>query len=158
MSDSADNMIQEIQGDLPLTRRPFQEFARHLGVTETELCGKINALKEHGLIRRYGAVLRHRDAGFQYNVMAVFNVPDGLVDDIGERLAAKSYISHCYERDRCDDWPYNLYAMIHARDEGEGESFMKECQTIVGNFPCNILKSLKEYKKTSLTILKGNND
>ena len=37
-------------------------------------------------MRRFAAILRHRDAGFTANGMIVWNVPDNIIDKIGLKI------------------------------------------------------------------------
>ena len=142
MSPDDKQFLKEIEKDLPLASRPFKGLLSYI----------INA-KDNGSIRRYGGVLGHRKSGFSFNVMVVFNLPDDITDKIGSRISKKSFVSHCYERDRYDDWHYNLYAMVHAKNKEEGLLFIAELKSIASDHPCETLKSGKEYKKTSLKIL-----
>ncbi|MFH1504984.1 MAG: Lrp/AsnC family transcriptional regulator [Candidatus Omnitrophota bacterium] len=150
--DSRD-LLEVIQNDLPLKSSPFLILAQEAGVKEEDILSLIEQGKKKGQIRRYGAALRHIKLGLTFNVMAVFDVSGDEIDTLGAKVSAKGYISHCYERERNKEWPFNLYAMIHARDEEEGLRFIDEIKAITNNCPFKILKSLKEYKKTSLRLL-----
>jgi hypothetical protein len=67
-------------------------------------------------------------------------------------LAKKHYISHCYERPSFENFPYNLYAMMHAQTPEELDGYIKESVTLLGNPEFVVLHSLKELKKTSFRI------
>ena len=41
-------------------------------------------MMERGLMRRYAAVLRHREAGFSANAMVVWKVPPERSEEVGE--------------------------------------------------------------------------
>jgi DNA-binding Lrp family transcriptional regulator len=46
--------------------------------------------------------------------MAVFDVADDQVDELGQQLGQLDCVSHCYRRPRhLPHWPYNLFAMVH---------------------------------------------
>ena len=73
-----------------------------------------------------------------------------IVADLGVMaLAKKHYISHCYERPSFENFPYNLYAMMHAQTPEELDGYIKESVTLLGNPEFVVLHSLKELKKTS---------
>jgi DNA-binding Lrp family transcriptional regulator len=73
-----------------------------------------------GSIRRIGAVIRHRRIGYEANAMAVWNVPDRQVSEIGRALGRDPCVSLCYRRARAlPHWPYNLYCMVHGKQRGE---------------------------------------
>jgi len=146
-------LFKILQNDLPLESSPFKIFADNLGISEEELLSNITAAKKDDKIRRYGGVLGHRKSGFSENVMVVFDVPDDSTNDVGTNISKKPFVSHCYERERSPEWPFNLYAMVHARNEEECECYIKELKSIAGDCPFETLRSGREYKKTSLRIL-----
>jgi DNA-binding Lrp family transcriptional regulator len=66
------------------------------------------------VIRRIGAVPNHYAIGYRANGMAVFDVADDQVDELGQQLGQLDCVSHCYRRPRhLPHWPYNLFAMVH---------------------------------------------
>ena len=146
-------LLKVIEKDLPLSNKPFLGFAQKFNVSEEELISLIKNAKKEGLIRRYGAVLGHRKSGFTFNVMVVFILPEDTIDEIGEKFSKYSFVSHCYERYVCDEWPFNFYAMVHATSEEKMLQFIDELKMTAGDHPFKLLKSGKEYKKTSLKIL-----
>ncbi|MBF0252423.1 MAG: hypothetical protein HQL29_01270 [Candidatus Omnitrophica bacterium] len=147
------SILKAIQNDLPLINRPFKGFAETLDMSEVDLLSYITESINNGYIRRYGALLGHRQAGYNYNVMVVFNIPSDKINEIGTKVSEKLFVSHCYERELCADWPFNFYAMVHAKSEEESALFINELKTIVGSVQSKTLKSGKEYKKSSLKIL-----
>jgi DNA-binding Lrp family transcriptional regulator len=50
--------------------------------------------------------------------MVVWDVPDDELDERGERAGSLPYVTLCYHRPRRpeQDWPYNLFTMVHGRD------------------------------------------
>ena len=122
--------------DIPHTLTPFKDW----GVSCDELREDL-ALKR---MRRFGAILRHQEAGFAYNAMVCFNAANG-----GDILAQKPYISHCYERPAFEGFPYTLYAMMHAQSAEELDCQIKEAAESIGNPDYVVLHSVRELKKSS---------
>ena len=56
-------VIASIQGDISITERPFLEIAENLGVPEETVLDTLRDLAERGIIRRFGATLRHQKSG-----------------------------------------------------------------------------------------------
>lgn len=93
------------------------------------LCGKelkieevlqiIQGLIDKGVIRRIAAAVDHRKLGFAANVLFCSKVPRDRIVEAGQALARFGAVTHCYQRGTIEDWPYNLYAMIHGRSMGE---------------------------------------
>ena len=38
---------------------------------------------------------------------------------LGETMAGFRAVSHCYERPSYPEWPYNLFTMVHGKNEDE---------------------------------------
>lgn len=143
-------VIRELQGDLPLCSRPFAGMANRLGITEEELFSHAHAFKARGIMRRYSAMLNHRQAGFQANGMAVWKVPPERSEEVGRILAAHPTVTHCYQRPSFPDWPYTHFSMIHATTKEECEEVARELsrQTAITDY--QVLYSYREYKKTRI--------
>jgi DNA-binding Lrp family transcriptional regulator len=79
----------------------------------------IQGLIDKGVVRRIAAIVDHRKLGFVVNVLFCSQVPEGRIIEAGEALARFGMVSHCYERKAVENWPYNLYAMMHGKSMGE---------------------------------------
>jgi len=139
--------IKELQKDLPLGQRPFDEMASHLSIGTEELLNLAKSLRDCGIMRRYGALLNHQKAGFLSNAMSCWSVPLDMLEQSGNKMASCQAVSHCYQRQTNADWPYNLFAMIHSRSKDECEAIAKQIShdTKVSNYA--LLYTVKEYKK-----------
>jgi DNA-binding Lrp family transcriptional regulator len=113
LSEEDKRLAARLVPGLPLVPRPYAGF----GVSEQALLATLGRWLETGVVRRIGAVLRHRRFGYEANAMVVWNVPDAEVGAAGRRLAAEPVVTLCYRRARAaPDWPYNLYCMVHGRE------------------------------------------
>ncbi|MDY7038395.1 MAG: Lrp/AsnC family transcriptional regulator [Thermodesulfobacteriota bacterium] len=151
MIDELDKkIISLIQGDLPLDPRPFAIMADKIGITEEDFIERIKSLKKNGIMRRFGATLRHQEAGFSSNAMVAWLVPDNSIEKVGRAMADFREVSHCYQRRPQKDWKYNLYTMIHGdnRDECYKIAYRISQQTGINEYA--LLFSEKEFKKTSM--------
>ena len=151
MVDALDKkVIGLIQGDLPLDPRPFAVMAEKIGISEAEFVERVRSLKKRGVIRRFGATLRHQEAGFSSNAMIAWVVPEREVDKAGETMAQFREVTHCYQRRPQKDWKYNLYTMIHGDNENECLKIAKRISRETGIEDYILLFSEKEFKKTSM--------
>jgi DNA-binding Lrp family transcriptional regulator len=139
--------IRELQKDLEVTPRPFDTLAKNLGITVDELFKKAIEYETMGVMRRFAAILRHRDAGFAANGMIVWMVPEDKIDEVGYKLASFPQVSHCYRRPVYPDWPFNLFSMIHARTIEAAKKIAIELSNFVGINEYKILFSSREFKK-----------
>ncbi|MEX2238219.1 MAG: Lrp/AsnC family transcriptional regulator [Dehalococcoidia bacterium] len=143
-------LVRAVQGDLPMRSDPLQPAAETLGLSPDKLLGRLAHLKEGGYLQRFAGILRHRKAGFGSNGMAVWAVPEERAGAVGEEMANFTSISHCYLRPTYEDWPYNLFSMIHARTRKECESLVTD---LAGRFDLDtydVLYSGTEFKMARL--------
>ncbi|MBU0993755.1 MAG: Lrp/AsnC family transcriptional regulator [Proteobacteria bacterium] len=151
-------VIALIQGDIPVTPRPYLQLAKKIGITENEILETLCALKEKGIIRRYGATLRHQKSGYTANAMVAWQVDEERADEVGEKMATFIEVSHCYRRTPEKDWPYNLYTMIHAKSEDGCRETAKKIAQAISVTTYNLLFSKKELKKTSMAYFPFDDD
>ncbi|MEP0824204.1 MAG: Lrp/AsnC family transcriptional regulator [Nitrososphaera sp.] len=139
--------IRELQKDLAVVPEPFKELADNLGITTGELLARAKEYEKNGIMRRFAAILRHRDAGFVANGMVVWHVPEDKIDEVGFKLAAFPQVSHCYRRPIYPDWRFNLFSMVHARTLEAAEKMAAEMSEAIGIKDYQILFSSREFKK-----------
>jgi DNA-binding Lrp family transcriptional regulator len=143
-------VIGLIQGDLPLHPKPFAVLAKEIGMDEEEFMDRIRDLKKRGIIRRFGATLRHQEAGFSSNAMVAWLAPLDQIDEIGKAFSRFREVTHCYHRAPKRDWPYNLYTMIHGSNREECYQIAGRLSQSAGLADYLLLFSEKEFKKTSM--------
>jgi DNA-binding Lrp family transcriptional regulator len=139
--------IRQLQKDIEIIKEPFKTIAENLGISLSELFNKIKEYESIGIMRRFAAILRHRQAGFTANGMIVWKIPDEKVDEKGLKIASFPQVSHCYRRPVYPDWEFNLFSMIHARTIEAAEKIAKEISTVIGMENYKILFSSREFKK-----------
>jgi DNA-binding Lrp family transcriptional regulator len=157
ITENDKHFIRELQKDLKVIPEPFKEMAENLSITTTELFSKAKEYEKNGVMRRFAAILRHRDAGFSANGMVVWQVPDEKIDEIGYKLAAFPQVSHCYRRPVYSDWQFNLFSMIHARTLEAAEKIAVEISEIVEIKDYRILFSSREFKKERVKYFEESN-
>lgn len=143
------NALRILQQDLPLNKMPFTAIADACGLTTIQLMELLKELSAEGILRKFGAILRHQKAGYGKNALVVWFVPDGRIEEAGRVFASFPFVSHCYERSPALQNKYNLFTMLHARDN-EDIAFLVDRMS--QQIHCNdylVLDSLQEYKKTS---------
>ena len=150
LTDLEKKIIASLQEDIEITGKPYLQIARKLGVSEKVLLETLQNLCDRGIIRRYGATLRHQKTGFTANAMAAWRVDEDRIDQVGTKMASFREVSHCYRRNPTDRWPYNLYTMIHASDEDACRQTAQNMSESTSVKDYTLLFSRKELKKTSM--------
>lgn len=148
-------LVIATQAGLPLVPRPYDLLAEQLGVSAAEVKARLAAMLEAGRIRRIGAVPNHYALGYTANGMSVWDVDDARIHALGEAVGRLDFVTHCYERPRrLPEWPYNLFAMVHAGDRATVLARVEEIATLLGP-ACrghDVLFSTAILKKTGLRI------
>jgi DNA-binding Lrp family transcriptional regulator len=147
LTEQDKGFVRELQKDLELIPEPFEKSAKRLGINSEELFARAKQYERNGVMRRFAAILRHRDAGFSANGMIVWNVPREKVDGVGYKIASFPQVSHCYQRPVYEDWPYSLFSMIHARSIEAAEAMALQISNTVQINDYRILFSSREFKK-----------
>jgi DNA-binding Lrp family transcriptional regulator len=98
-------------------------------------------------MRRFAAVMNHRNAGFKANAMGVWAVPEEELEELGPAMAGFAAVSHCYRRPTYDDWPYSVFTMVHGRTARDCEATVEAIRAETGVDEFALLWSIKEYKK-----------
>ncbi len=142
------DLIRAVQDDLPTRGDFFAAAAAQAGVTIPELFAWMSEMQRLGYLRRFAAILRHQEAGFTANGMITWKIPEDRVDEVGYVAASYPQVSHCYRRPIYEDWPYNLFSMVHARSREACEEIAERMATEIGIHDYIILYSTHEYKKT----------
>ena len=81
--------------DLPDSPAPFADIAAAAGTDEETVLNLLRRLKDQGIMRRFGATLRHQKAGWGHNAMVAWRVddPDQALA-VGEVMARHPHVSH----------------------------------------------------------------
>lgn len=133
-----------------MTETPYADAAKTVGISEEELLARVRRMKEKGILRRFGATLRHQKVGYLANAMSAWVVPEDRLEEVGRILASCPQVTHCYERPPREDLPYNLYAMIHGRTPEDCRRVAGEVARSTGIQHYVLLFSSRENKKSSM--------
>ena len=144
------DIIKVLQEDFPLCEEPYKILAERVGISEEDFLQRVKTLVDEKKIRKMGAVLRHRQVGFNANALCAWHVPPENLDAVAQIMSSHAAVSHCYDRTPAPNWNYNLYTMIHAKTRDECEKFIAELSTLSGITDFQILYTKREWKKTGM--------
>ena len=142
-------LLEHIQLGLPVCSRPYLEIGRLCDMPETEVLERLARLKQQGLIKRMGVIVKHRQLGYLANAMIVWDVPDDLVKQLGGHVSQFAFVTLCYQRPRQAEWPYNLYCMIHGKDRATVLTQLEQLNVACGlaGFDREVLFSRRCFKQ-----------
>ena len=148
-------IIAATASGLPITAAPYAEVAGWLGLTEAEVIVRMAAMQAAGIIRRVALAPNHYALGLAANGMSVWDIDDAAALELGPKVGALPFVSHCYLRPRAlPDWPYNLFAMLHGTTRTEVEAKRAEVAALLGTAVRghDILYSTRILKKTGMRL------
>ncbi|GAB3413226.1 Lrp/AsnC family transcriptional regulator [Haloparvum alkalitolerans] len=151
-------LLLEIQDGFPLSETPYRDVAAAVDdalgadgtATVADVLAAVERLRADGCIKRIGCVVNHVVTGFQNNCMVVWDVPDDELDARGEAVGRLPYVTLCYHRPRRpdQDWPYNLFTMIHGREAAAVDAKVDELAADHLPFDHERLYSTETLKQT----------
>ena len=158
-------IIVATQDGLPLVARPYHQIAGQLQISPELLMQRMTQMQGSGVIRRIGVVPNHYALGYRANGMSVWDVPDEMIDLLGEQVGKLPYVSHCYRRPRhLPQWPYNLFAMVHGKTREEVEVQVASIAALLTQLQGEpvrahqVLYSTRILKKTGLRLSEKNRE
>ena len=143
-------IVRALADGIPFVPRPYAALAEKAGMDEAEFLSRLKALKSKGVLRRVGAVLQHRRAGFSANALCVWSVPEERLDEVGAAVSREPSVSHCYSRETAPGWPYNFYVMIHAQCREDCEAIAERISAENNLGEREMFYSVREWKKAAM--------
>jgi len=146
-------ILTVLQEGLPRSQTPYKDIAQRTGIEVSELLAVLKDWKKHGKLRRIGAIVNHFKVGLPAGAMVVWQVESERVVEIGQVFAGFEEVSHAYERQTSENWPYNLYTMVHGKSAEDVQRVVKRMSQTCGVSNCRILVTEKELKKVPPTYI-----
>ncbi len=89
------NIIQE---EFPLTKKPFEVVGKQAGISEEETLERIRRLTEEGYIRRIGLVLERKKLGYA-GLLCGAHVDADYIEKVADAISKEPGVTHNYERE-----------------------------------------------------------
>lgn len=135
------SILNELQGNLPLSPRPFAAIAEKAGCSEEEVIDRVRALKEGGYIRRIGVFFESGHLGY-HGALIALRVTEGCIPSVAQHINGYPGVTHNYER----EGSYNLWFTLHTRSIEEETRILGEIRALDGVENLLNLKVKKKYK------------
>jgi len=142
-----------LQEGFPRTQTPYKDMAERAGIETEQFLAVLRAWKQDGKLRRIGSILHHSKVGFPGGGMVAWKVAAQRVEQVGSILAGFKEVSHAYERNTTENWPYNIYTMVHGADMQEVERTVERMSRACGVTDYRILATERELKKVPPTYI-----
>ena len=104
LDDADRRIINALQDGFPLAHRPFDAAGAALGLTESDLIGRLAHLREIGAITRFGPFFDAAAMGGAFCLCAM-EVPADRFEAVAALVNAHDEVAHNYEREhRLNMW------------------------------------------------------
>jgi DNA-binding Lrp family transcriptional regulator len=151
------DLLIELENGLPVTREPFAEIGRRLGISESAVLDRLQSLKRDGVIRRFRARIDQRKAGVTENALVAWRVPEERSREAGALLARCPGVTHCYERRPVPGrWEYTHYTVHHAGSRKEVMAEVEQCAQMAGLDEYTVIFSTEELKRVPAVRIREN--
>ena len=153
ISDIEKRILSALQAGFPRSQTPYKDMAEKAGISTKQFLAVLEDWKQKGKLRRIGSIVDHFKVGFSAGAMVAWQVEPESVERVGAILAGFKQVSHAYERNTSENWPYNLYTMVHGTDIQEVIQTVKSMSRACGVSVYRVLATEKELKKVPPTYI-----
>lgn len=105
-------IVNALQGGFPLVARPYAHAAAELGIDESELMRRLQAMLASGLLTRFGPLFQIERMGGRF-VLAAMSVPAQDFDRVAGIVNARDEVAHNYEREHA----FNMWFVVAAQSD-----------------------------------------
>lgn len=144
MDEIDKKILNAIQEEFPIAKRPFAEIGRSLSLEEKDVLERVSRMKNAGYIRRIGPILERKKLKYASTLCGVRVSDDDLpafVDEINRHKG----VTHNYER----DGELNIWFTITAKRIEDIESYLaaleKKYLLKIYRFPEKRVFKIKTY-------------
>ncbi len=153
VTDVEKRILAALQGGFARSRTPYRDAAEQAGISSEQLLAVLRDWKDQGKLRRIGAIVHHEKVGLSGGAMVAWQVSQERVEQMGTTLAGFKEVSHAYERKTTENWPYNVYTMVHGTDAQQVKQTVQRMSEACGIRDYRILTTERELKKVPPTYI-----
>ena len=116
MTEGLDKIDKELmnlmQNYFPLSRHPYDDIAKRLGLKSNNVISRLKNLTEKGLIRKVGAIIAANKIGFK-SILAAVSIPDEFIEEAASIINSYKGVTHNYLREGTP----NIWFTLTEQDE-----------------------------------------
>ena len=133
------DIINTLQAGFPISDRPYAEVAAGIGIEETELLQRLQALLDDKKLSRFGPMYHAEKLGGAFSLVAM-QVPAEDYEQVAELVNSYPEVAHNYQRDHAFNMWFVLATQTPQRVEEVNDEISRRTGLPVFNMP-----KLKEY-------------
>lgn len=139
MDDIDRAIINTLQDGFPICERPYAAAAETIGIDESELLQRIEAMREQNTISRFGPLFHAERLGGALT-LAAMRIPPQEMDRVAALVNAHAEVAHNYERAHT----FNMWFVLATETESGLLATIKAIETETG-YPVYNMPKLEEY-------------
>ncbi len=135
IDDKDKQIINHIQSDFPICKRPYAAIGDALSMDEKEVITRISRLKDNDIIRRIGGNFSPDTLGF-FSTLCGAKVPEDKIDAFAQVVNGYKGVTHNYIRDdEFNVWFTFIEASVETIQANLAEITEKTGITAIYNLP-----------------------
>lgn len=147
MDAIARKIINQLQGDFPITEQPYAQVAERLGITETELLQQLTNLLDQGFLSRFGPLYHAERLGGGLT-LAAMPVPKTKFDQVATQVNAFPEVAHNYARNH----ELNMWFILATEQPERIDEVIQEIEAQTGLPVYNMPKQAEYYLGLKLEV------
>ncbi|GKU25239.1 AsnC family transcriptional regulator [Clostridium folliculivorans] len=143
-----ENLLNLMQNEVPIDKRPFKILGEQLSLTEDEVLKRVNRLKSEGIIRRIGGIFNSKKIGY-ISTLCAAKVPENEIEEVASLINQYDEVTHNYIREA----DYNMWFTVITDSHESLNNILQEIQIKTALKDIISLPSIKLFKiKVALNL------
>ncbi len=139
MDDTDRQIINTLQTGFPICDAPYSQVAKSLGISESDLLARLQALLENGTLSRFGPLYNAEQMGGALTLAAV-KIPSKRFEEVTDIINAFPEVAHNYARSH----ELNMWFVLATETPEQQQCTISSIEQQTGLSVYNMPK-LKEY-------------
>ncbi|BAL25828.1 Lrp/AsnC family transcriptional regulator [Azoarcus sp. KH32C] len=132
-------LINALQGDFPLARRPFAEVGARLGLDEGEVLARLQRMLDERVLTRFGPMFQIERLGGAF-CLAAMRVPEADFERVAAKVNDFPEVAHNYRREHA----LNMWFVL-ATERREAIADCAACIETATGLPVFLFPKEREY-------------
>ena len=128
-------IVNDLQGGIAVSERPYAEAAARLGLSESELLARLQALLDTRVLSRFGPMYHAERLGGALT-LAAMKVPAADFERVAAIVNGFPEVAHNYEREHA----FNMWFVLATDDPARIDEVIAEIEQATGHTVYNLPK------------------
>ncbi len=147
MDDVDRRIINQLQGDFPISERPFLDAATRLDTTESELITRLRCMLDDGLLSRFGPLFHAERMGGALSLCAM-QVPEKRFGHVARLVNSFPEVAHNYQREHA----FNMWFVLATETAEQLHKVSRQIEIVTGIEVLSLPKENEFYVGVNLQV------